>query len=243
MRFDIFSLFPSVFSPYFEVSILQKAIEKNLIEINVHNIRDWTMDRHHITDDTPYGGGGGMVMKAEPIFTAVEDVLGKPPSCPVILMSPQGRPFTHKIAEELAQLPQIAIVCGRYEGVDERVRQHLITDQLSIGDFVITGGELPALMVVDAVSRFIPDVLGDPTGAVDDSFASGLLEYPHYTRPEEFRGWRVPDVLLSGHHAKIIEWRREQALLRTFQQRPDLLKKYPLTEKDKKFLSELNKKS
>ncbi|MAT43452.1 MAG: tRNA (guanosine(37)-N1)-methyltransferase TrmD [Anaerolineaceae bacterium] len=243
MRFDIFSLFPSVFSPYFEVSILQKAIEKNLIEVNVHNIRDWTMDRHHITDDTPYGGGGGMVMKAEPIFTAVEDVLGQPPSCPVILMSPQGRPFTHKIAEELAQLPQIAIVCGRYEGVDERVRQHLITDQLSIGDFVITGGELPALMVVDAVSRFIPDVLGDPTGAVDDSFASGLLEYPHYTRPEEFRGWRVPDVLLSGHHAKIIEWRREQALQRTFQQRPDLLKNYPLTEKDKKFLSELNKKS
>ncbi len=240
MRFDIFSLFPSVFSPYFEVSILQKAIEKNLIQINVHNIRDWTVDRHHITDDTPYGGGGGMVMKAEPIFTAVEDVLGQPPTCPVILMSPQGRPFTHKIAEELAQLPQIAILCGRYEGVDERVREHLITDQISIGDFVITGGELPALMVVDAVSRFIPAVLGDPTGAVDDSFASGLLEYPHYTRPEEFRGWRVPDVLLSGHHAKITEWRREQALLRTFLQRPDLLDNFPLTEKDKKFLSDLN---
>ncbi len=243
MRFDIFSLFPSVFSPYFEVSILQKAIEKNLIQINVHNIRDWTVDRHHITDDTPYGGGGGMVMKAEPIFTAVEDVLGQPPTCPVILMSPQGRPFTHKIAEELAQLPQIALVCGRYEGVDERVRDHLITDQLSIGDFVITGGELPALMVVDAVSRFIPDVLGDPTGAVDDSFASGLLEYPHYTRPEEFRGWKVPDILLSGHHAKIIEWRRKQALLRTFHQRPDLLNNYPLTEKDKKFLSDIQKKN
>lgn len=240
MRFDIFSLFPSVFSPYFDVSILQKAIEKNLIQINVHNIRDWTVDRHHITDDTPYGGGGGMVMKAEPIFTAVEDVLGQPPTCPVILMSPQGRPFTHKIAEEMAQLPQIAILCGRYEGVDERVREHLITDQISIGDFVITGGELPALMVVDAVSRFIPAVLGDPTGAVDDSFASGLLEYPHYTRPEEFRGWRVPDVLLSGHHAKITEWRREQALLRTFLQRPDLLDNFPLTEKDKKFLSDLN---
>ncbi len=242
MRFDIFSLFPSIFSPYFEVSILQKAIEKNLIEINIHNIREWTVDKHHITDDTPYGGGGGMVMKAEPIFTAVEDVLGKPPTVPVILMSPQGRPFTHKIAEELAQLPHIAIICGRYEGVDERVRQHLVTDQLSVGDFVITGGELPALMVVDAVSRFLPNVLGDPTGAVDDSFASGMLEYPHYTRPEEFRGWRVPDVLLSGHHAHIHQWRREQALLRTAQQRPDLLKTYLLTEQDKKFLSALDPK-
>lgn len=241
MRFDIFSLFPSVFSPYFEVSILQKAIEKDLLEINVHNIRDWTFDKHHITDDTPYGGGGGMVMKADPIFTAVEDVLGKPPRCPVILMSPQGRPFTQKIAQELAELPQVAILCGRYEGVDERVREHLITDQLSIGDFVITGGELPALMIVDAVSRFLPGVLGDPTGAVDDSFASGLLEYPHYTRPEEYRGWQVPDVLLSGHHAKIDEWRREQSLKRTFQQRPDLLENFPLTKKDKKFLDSLKK--
>ena len=225
MKFDLFSLFPSVFQPYFEVSILQKAIERGLIEIGIHNIRDWTHDKHHVTDDAPYGGGGGMVMKAEPIFSAIEDVLGNQPQCPIIFMSPQGRPFTHKIAAELAQLPHIAILCGRYEGVDERVRQHLITDQLSIGDFVVTGGELPAMMVVDAVTRFLPDALGDPTGAQDDSFASGLLEYPHYTRPEEFRGWHVPEILLGGHHAKIEAWRREQALMRTYLQRPDLLKR------------------
>jgi tRNA (guanine37-N1)-methyltransferase len=242
MRFDIFSLFPSIFPSYFEVSILQKAIEKNLIDIKIHNIRDWTFDKHHITDDAPYGGGGGMVMKADPIFTAIEDVLGKPPLCPVILMSPQGRKFDHKIAKELASLPQIAILCGRYEGVDERVREHLITDQLSVGDFVVTGGELPAMMVIDAVSRFIPDVLGDPTGAQDDSFSYGLLEYPHYTRPEEFRGWRVPDVLMNGHHANIETWRRHQSLLRTYYQRPDLLKTIDLSKDDIKFLRELEEK-
>lgn len=239
MQFDIFSLFPSIFRSYFEASILQKAIEKDLIHINVHNIRDWTFDKHHITDDTPYGGGGGMVMKVEPIFSAMEDVLGQTPSCPIILMSPQGRPFTQKIAQELTQYSRIAILCGRYEGVDERIREHLITDQLSIGDFVITGGELPAMMVVDAVSRCIPGVLGDPTGMQDDSFASGLLEYPHYTRPEEFRGWRVPEVLLSGHHANIEKWRREQSLIRTYFQRPDLFQDFPLTKQDKQFLSDL----
>ncbi len=242
MRFELFSLFPSIFTPYFEVSILQKAIEKNLIDVHVHNIRDWTFDKHHVTDDTPYGGGGGMVMKAEPIFTAVEDVLGENPTCPVILMSPQGRPFTQKIARELAEYPQIAIICGRYEGVDERVRERLITDQLSIGDFVITGGELPAMMVVDAVSRCLPGVLGDPTGMEDDSFASGLLEYPHYTKPEEFRGWKVPEVLLSGHHAKINQWRREQSLTRTYFQRPDLLLHFPLTKQDKIFLNALEQR-
>jgi tRNA (guanine37-N1)-methyltransferase len=239
MRFDIFSLFPSIFPSYFEVSILQKAIEKNLIDIKIHNIRDWTFDKHHVTDDAPYGGGGGMVMKAEPIFLALEDVLGKPPLCPVILMSPQGRKFDHKIAKELAELPHIAIVCGRYEGVDERVREHIISDQLSIGDFVVTGGELPAMMVIDAVSRFIPGVLGDPTGAQDDSFSYGLLEYPHYTRPEEFRGWQVPEVLMNGHHAHIETWRRHQSLLRTYHQRPDLLKNIELTEDDIKFLKNL----
>ena len=195
MKFEIFSLFPSVFKPYFEVSILQKALENNLIEINLHNIREWTFDKHHVTDDTPYGGGGGMVMKPGPIFASIEDVLGSPPKCPVIFMSPQGRPFNHEIARELASLPQIGILCGRYEGIDERVRQYLITDQFSIGDFVVTGGELPAMMMVDAISRFIPGVLGDPTGAEDDSFSNGLLEYPHYTKPEMFRDWKVPDVL------------------------------------------------
>jgi len=232
MKFEIFSLFPTVFKPYFEVSILQKALENGLIDINIHNIRDWTFDKHHVTDDTPYGGGGGMVMKPEPIFTAVEDVLGIPPKCPVILMSPQGRPFNYAIARDLAAFPQIAIICGRYEGIDERVRQYLITDQISIGDFVITGGELPAMMIVDAISRFIPGVLGDPTGAEDDSFSNGLLEYPHYTKPEEFRGWKVPEVLLNGHHAKIEAWRREQSLIRTFFQRPDLLVNVKFSKKD-----------
>ncbi len=242
MRFDLFSLFPSIFQSYFEASILQKAIENGLIEINTHNIRDWTFDKHHVTDDAPYGGGGGMVMKVEPIFAAIEDVLGNPPGCPVILMSPQGRQFNYKLAEELANLPQLAILCGRYEGVDERIREHLITDQISIGDFVVTGGELPAMMVIDAISRFIPAVLGDPKGAQDDTFSSGLLEYPHYTRPEEFRGWRVPDVLLSGHHANIEIWRRQQSLSRTYHQRPDLLNSTDLTNDDIKFLKTLEEK-
>jgi len=241
MKFEIFSLFPSVFKPYFEVSILQKAMENNLIEINLHNIRDWTFDKHYVTDDTPYGGGGGMVMKPGPIFASVEDVLGSPPKCPVIFMSPQGRPFNHLIARELASLPQIGILCGRYEGIDERVRQYLITDQFSIGDFVVTGGELPAMMMVDAISRFIPGVLGDPTGAEDDSFSNGLLEYPHYTKPEIFRDWNVPDVLLNGHHANITSWRREQSILRTFLQRPDLLEKANLSLKDKKIIERLQK--
>lgn len=236
MRFEIFSLFPAIFQPYFEVSILQKAIARGLVEIDIHNIRDWTFDKHHVTDDTPYGGGGGMVMKAEPIFSAVEDVLGKPLQCPVILMSPQGRPFSYQIACELAKHPRIAILCGRYEGIDERIREHLITDQISIGDFVVTGGELPAMMVVDAVSRQIEGVLGDPTGAADDSFSNGLLEYPHYTKPEVFRGWGVPDILLSGHHARIQAWRREQSLLRTLQQRPELLKSVSLSKNDLKLI-------
>ncbi len=223
MRFDVFSLFPQVFEPYLQASILQKAQANRLIEIDIHNIRDWATDKHHVTDDTPYGGGGGMVMKAAPIFDAVEAVLGNPLPCPLIMMTPQGRPFTVAVARELAALPHIALLCGRYEGFDERVREHLVTDQISIGDFVLTGGELPALMIIDAVSRFIPGVLGDPSGADDDSFASGLLEYPQYTKPENFRGWKVPDVLLSGNHAEINKWRKEQALEKTKKNRPDLL--------------------
>jgi len=223
MQFDIFTLFPEVVTPYLNSSILQRAQENGLIHVALHNIRDYTHDKHHVTDDTPYGGGGGMVMKPEPIFEAVETVLGVPPTCPVILMSPQGRPFTTAIARELAALPRIALLCGRYEGVDERVREHLVTDQISMGDFVLTGGELPAMAVVDAVTRFLPGALGDPDGANDDSFGDGLLEYPHYTRPEEFRGWRVPEVLLSGNHALIAKWRKEQSLARTKKQRPDLL--------------------
>jgi tRNA (guanine37-N1)-methyltransferase len=238
-RFEVFTLFPEVFDPYLQTSILQRAIQRDLVEVHLHNIRDWTTDRHHVTDDEPYGGGGGMVMKPEPIFTAVEGVLGSPPACPVILLTPQGRLFSQSVAQELARLPHLAILCGRYEGVDERVRSHLVTDEISIGDYVLTGGELPALVLIDAITRLVPGVLGDPEGAWDDSHASGLLEYPHYTRPAEFRGWRVPDVLLSGDHARIARWRREQALLRTWQRRPDLLAGAPLTESDLRYLDGL----
>jgi tRNA (guanine37-N1)-methyltransferase len=238
-RFEVFTLFPEVFDPYLQTSILQRAIQRDLVEVHLHNIRDWTTDRHHVTDDEPYGGGGGMVMKPEPIFTAVEGVLGSPPACPVILLTPQGRLFSQSVAQELARLPHLAILCGRYEGVDERVRSHLVTDEISIGDYVLTGGELPALVLIDAITRLVPGVLGDPEGAWDDSHASGLLEYPHYTRPAEFRGWRVPDVLLSGDHARIARWRREQALLRTWQRRPDLLASAPLTEADLRYLDGL----
>lgn len=241
MHFDVFSLFPSIFQAYFDISIIQKAIENNLLHIDLHNIRDWTYDKHHITDDTPYGGGGGMVMKAEPIFAAIEDVLGKDSDTPIILLSPQGRPFTTEIAMDLAKKQNLALLCGRYEGVDERVVKNLVTDQISIGDFVVTGGELPALMLIDAVARFIPGVLGDPDGAKEDSFGNGLLEYPHYTRPENFRGWTVPDVLLSGHHAKILQWKREQSLTRTYFLRPDLLKTANLSKPDIQFLTALEK--
>jgi tRNA (guanine37-N1)-methyltransferase len=199
-----------------------------------------------MTDDTPYGGGGGMVMKPDPVFEALESVLGRfdplsaqpEPACPVIMLTPQGRVFTQNAAEELSHHEKIALLCGRYEGIDERIREHLVTDEISIGDYVLTGGELPALIVIDAVSRLIPGVLGDPNGAADDSHATGLLEYPHYTRPPEFRGWKVPEVLLSGDHGKIDQWRREQSLLRTLARRPDLLEKIELTDKERKFLKE-----
>ena len=239
VRFDVFTLFPEVFEPYLQSSILLRARQRGLMEVDLHNIRDWTTDRHHVTDDDPYGGGGGMVMKPEPIFAAVEGVLGSPLPCPVILLTPQGRIFTQSIAQELSQHSRLALLCGRYEGIDERVRKYLVTDEISIGDFVLTGGELPALMLIDAVTRLLPGVLGNPEGAWDDSYATGLLEYPHYTRPAEFRGWRVPEVLVSGDHARIARWRREQALLRTWQRRPDLLAQAPLTDADRKFLAKL----
>jgi tRNA (guanine37-N1)-methyltransferase len=241
MRFDVFTLLPETFPPYLQASILQKAAERGLLEFHVHNIRDYAHDRHHTTDDTPYGGGGGMVMKVEPVFEAVESVLGVSPACPVILMTPQGRVFNQKIAFELASQPQIALLCGRYEGIDERIREHLVTDEISIGDYVLTGGELPALILIDAISRLLPGVLGDPTGAADDSHASGLLEYPHYTRPPQFRDWGVPEVLLSGDHGKIDRWRRDQALLRTLKRRPDMLENFELTKPDRKFLSDLER--
>ena len=248
MQFEVFTLLPEVFPSYLETSILKRARERGLIHVNVHNIRDYTHDRHHTTDDTPYGGGGGMVMKPEPVFEAIETVLGinPPPATPelepplpIILLTPQGRVFNQSIAKELSQHSKIVLLCGRYEGIDERIRQNLVTDEISIGDYVLTGGEIPALILIDAISRLLPDVLGDPTGAEDDSHAMGLLEYPHYTRPPEFRGSKVPDVLLSGDHAKIDKWRREQALERTFKKRPDMLEKADLSEADKKFIKSL----
>lgn len=245
MQFEIFTLLPEVFPPYLESSILLRARQRGLISVNVHNIRDYTHDKHHMTDDTPYGGGGGMVMKPEPVFEAVESILelgahqtGLQPAPPVIMLTPQGRVFSQAIAVELSRYERIALLCGRYEGIDERIREHLVTDEISIGDYVLTGGELPALIVIDAVSRLIPDVLGDPTGAIDDSHASGLLEYPHYTRPPVFRGWEVPDVLLSGDHGEVEKWRRRQSLLRTLSRRPDLLENADLTEKERIFLRE-----
>jgi len=241
MRFDVFTLLPDIFLPYLQSSILQRAALRGLIEVHLHNIRDWTHDRHHVTDDMPYGGGGGMVMKPEPVFEAVESILGSAPSCPVILLTPQGYTFNQRTAQELAGHKQIALICGRYEGVDERIREHLATDEISIGDYVLTGGELPALIMIDAVARLIPGVLGDPDGAANDSHARGLLEYPHYTRPAEFRGWCVPDVLLSGDHGKIASWQRKQALLRTLRRRPDLLENASLSEKDQKLLDDIKR--
>ena|SRR6185503_3309075 len=249
LQFDVFSILPEVFPSYLETSILKKARERGFIDVRVHNIRDYTHDKHHITDDTPYGGGGGMVMKPEPMFEAVESVLDVAlPAAdtrqriPVILLTPQGRVFTQRVADELSQYEHIALLCGRYEGIDERIREHLVTDEISVGDYVLTGGELPAMVLIDAVSRLIPGVLGDPTGAADDSHAMGLLEYPHYTKPPEFRGWKVPDILLSGDHGKIEKWRREQALIRTLRKRPDMIEKAELSEKDLKFVAGLTSK-
>lgn len=245
MRFDIFTLFPEVCAPYVQESILKRAQAAGLVDVRLHNIRDYAPGKHQVTDDEPYGGGGGMVMKPEPVFNAVESVLGigasgAEPSTPtpVILLTPQGRTFNQAIAYELAKHERIALVCGRYEGFDERIREHLASDELSIGDYVLTGGELAALIVVDAVARLLPGVLGDPTGAEDDSFAMGLLEYPHYTRPAEYRGWRVPDILVSGDHAKVARWRRQQALLRTRRRRPDLLENANLSDADRKLLGD-----
>jgi len=240
MRFDVFTLMPEVFPPYLERGILQRARERGLVEIHVHNIRDYTHDRHRTTDDIPYGGGGGMVMKPEPVFEAVETVLGfqapNLPAFPIILLTPQGRLFSQAVAQSLTQHARVAVICGRYEGVDERVRTGLATDEISIGDYVLTGGELPGLVVIDAVTRLLPGALGDPTGALDDSHATGLLEYPHYTRPPEFRGEAVPDVLLSGDHARIERWRHEQSLLRTLERRPDLLDAADLNRVDREFI-------
>ncbi len=236
MHVDIFTLFPGMFQGPLTESILKRAQERGLLSIALHNIRDATTDRHHVVDDYPYGGGAGMVMKPEPIFTSVEAVYQ---SGPIILMTPQGRIFTQSIAHELAVEPRLTLLCGHYEGIDERIIRHLVTDELSIGDYVLTGGELAAMIIVDAVSRLIPGVLTE--GSTDDeSHSSNLLEYPQYTRPPEFRGWRIPDILLSGHHEQIARWRRKESLRKTRQRRPDLFARVDVSSKqDKKLLQEL----
>ena len=245
VRIDLFTIFPNICTAYLDESILKRAREMNALQVDVHDLRKFATDKHHSTDDEPYGGGGGMVMKPEPIFAAVEAVLGeRQAETPVILLTPQGRSFTQSVARELAGKERLALIAGRYEGVDERVRSHLATDELSIGDFVLTGGELPALSVIDAVTRLLPGVLGDPFAASDDSHgAAGLLEYPHYTRPADFRDLQVPEVLLSGNHARIARWRREESLRRTWLRRPDLLLAAELSDEDRHFLAVLAEES
>lgn len=223
MRIDIFSIFPGIFRGPLDESIVRRAIERGLLEVALHDIRDRGVGRHRAVDDTPYGGGAGMVMAAPPIFESVEGVLGDSlATTPVILMTPSGEVFTQAIARELAGLERFAMICGRYEGVDQRVRDNLVTRELSIGDYVLTGGELAAAVIVDVVARLIPGAI-EATSLTEESFTDGLLEYPHYTRPSSFRGWPVPEVLLSGHHAEIDRWRRERSHELTRERRPELL--------------------
>lgn len=246
MKVDVLTLFPEMFEGVFGSSILGKAQAKGLVSLNAVNFRDYANNKHHTVDDTPYGGGGGMVLKPDPIFAAVEDVVqqrGSEEKRPrIILMCPQGETFTQKKAEELVQEDHLIFICGHYEGYDERIREFLVTDELSIGDYVLTGGELPAMVAIDSIARLIPGVLGNETSAVTDSFSTGLLEYPHYTRPPEFRGMKVPDVLLSGHHSNIEAWRREQSLLRTLERRPDLLETAELSRKEREWLDKVRSK-
>jgi tRNA (guanine37-N1)-methyltransferase len=238
MRIDIFTLFPSMFLSPLQESILKRAQQRGLLTLIIHQIRDYALDRHQMTDDAPYGGGVGMVMKPEPIFQALQTVVGAE-ELPVILLTPQGRPFTQDVATEIAAQSRLALICGHYEGVDERVRRHLVTDELSIGDYVLTGGEVAAMVVVDAVARLIPGVLGAPEAAQQDSHASGLLEGPQYTRPATFQEWDVPEILLSGDHAAIARWRRDAALRRTLERRPELLRRANLTHEDQAALKEI----
>lgn len=238
IRFDILTVFPEIFTSFCGCSLLKKALDKGLISIQLHDIRSYAGDKHHMTDDAPYGGGGGMVMKVEPIDRALLSIPMVSDAVPIVLLTPQGERFSQKIAEEMAACPQLVFVCGHYEGVDERVRAKLVNREISIGDYILTGGELAAMVLVDAVSRLVPGVLGNSDSAGADSFSMGLLEYPHYTRPAEYQGWNVPEVLLSGNHREIELWRRRQSLLRTLKRRPDLLTGMELTEQEKKWLTE-----
>lgn len=221
MRIDILTLFPEICRAPLNESMMKRAQEAGALDLRVHNLRDWTTDKHHIVDDAPFGGGPGMVMKPEPAFAAVEEL--KTEGSTVVLMSPQGRRFSQQVAAEFAQAAHLIILCGHYEGIDHRVTEHLIDAEISIGDYVLTNGAIAAVVFVDAVARLLPGVLGHEHSAADDSFSDGLLEAPQYTRPADFRGWKVPDVLLSGNHGEIAAWRKEQAMIRTKQNRPDLL--------------------
>lgn len=239
MRIDILTLFPGMFRGPFDESIVKRAIEAGLVSIHVHDIRDWAEGKHSVADDYPYGGGPGMVMKPEPVFAATEAVVQMAPERgPIALMTPVGRQFDHDLALELAREPRLVILCGHYEGVDARVHDHLATHEISVGDYVLSGGEIPAMVVADAVIRQIPGALGSPESVEQESFTEGMLEAPQYTRPPEFRGWDVPDILLSGHHAEVAKWRRRQNLLLTAQRRPDLLAGLSLSNEEKEWLAE-----
>lgn len=239
IRFDVLSIFPEMLNSPLEFSLLKKAREKGLIEVGLHDIRNWAEDKHRMTDDAPYGGGCGMVMKVEPVEKALQSVKESHGRGEVILMTPQGETFSQKIAAELAEKDHLIIVCGRYEGFDERIREHLVDREISIGDYILTGGEISALVVIDAVSRLIPGVLGNHASVASESFSGGLLEYPQYTRPPEYMGWSVPDVLVSGNHAQIELWQRIQALKRTWQRRPELLEKVQLSGEDMEILRKI----
>jgi len=240
MRIDILCLFPEMLLSPLNQSMVKRASERGLVHIAIHNIRDYTHDKHHTVDDYPYGGGPGMMLRPEPVFEAAETIrqqLGIS-EMPTILLTPQGRLFSQSVAQELALYPHLMLICGHYEGLDERVCDHLITDEISIGDYVLSGGELPALVVVDAIVRLIPGVLGSQDSARSDSHSNGLLKYPQYTRPQVYRGWSVPPVLLSGNHGEVAQWRRCQAILRTAKRRPDLLKKANLCDEERKWMLE-----
>lgn len=242
MQIDIITLFPEMIEGYLGESIIKRAQDSQLVTINLHQLRDHAQGKHRVTDEPPYGGGGGMVLKPGPIFSAVETIHSQQEETQkvqTILLTPQGRPLTQQIASELASQSHLILICGRYEGVDERVRQHLVTDEISIGDYVLTGGELGAMVVLDAVTRLLPGALGAEGAAETDSHATGLLEGPHYTRPDKFQGHAVPEVLKSGHAANIARWHREQALRRTWQRRPDMLLTAELAEQDRRFLATL----
>lgn len=241
MRIDILTLFPEMFNGVFGSSILKKAAEKKAVEYHTHNFRDYSDNKHQSVDDYPYGGGAGMVLKPQPIFDCLEEITPKEQEKKprVILLCPQGERYTQAKAEELAKEEQLIFVCGHYEGYDERIREYAVTDEISIGDFVLTGGELGAMVIIDSVVRLLPGVLGNEDSPVLDSFSSGLLEHPHYTRPADFRGMKVPDVLVSGNHKYIDEWRKKESLRRTWQRRPDLLELYELSQEEKKWLEEI----